>query len=282
MGLLRPNLFQFVQARGGGALLPDPLVALAPTGELYLDAKRSLSGLSNGTAIGQVGVTPWPDLFAHTPTREATTGVAGLRPLLRKTGANASPNGSPLVQFDGVDDTLGSSNPATGVTYPALTQGYTYLFHGRFRNAVSPPAPFNFCAVWLDAATGVRPGIGYEGNPSAPPFAVTPSEARTLHSANLGTFYGTMAWVFSAPSGGSGTVTWYLWQGSSLTPLIGSSPGTYTAWNTALAAGYQLGPNLSGNGAQNSDLGAVIWCSSALTVTQMALTHLYWYIAYGG
>lgn len=253
----------------------DPLTVL-PSIELYLDAKRSLSALANGAAIGDTGTT-WPDLSTHSPVRDAVQSTGSLRPLLRKSGGNASPNGSPLVQFDGVDDSINSSEPSTG---PALTAGYSFLFHGRFRLATSPPAPFNLQILWVDGATGVRPAIGYERNPSGPPFFQTPSQTASLDAAAITAFYGTLAFVFSAPSGGSGICTAYSVTGTAQ-PVAYSSPATYTAWNPTTAVGYLISGNLSGNGCLDCDLGGVIWCSTALTTLQINATHAYWYKNYG-
>lgn len=253
----------------------DPLTVL-PSIELYLDAKRSLTSLSDGAAIGDTGAT-WPDLSTHSPVRDAVQSSSSLRPLLRKSGANASPNGSPFVQFDGVDDSINSAQP---LIHPALTGGYSYLFHGRFRLAVSPPAPFDLQILWVDGATGVRPLIGYELNPSGPPFFQTPSQTASLDAAAITTFYGTLAFVFSAPAGGSGTCTGYSVTGTA-SPVAYSSPATYTEWNPLVAAGYLISGNLSGNGCLNCDLGGVIWCSTALTTDQIRSTHAYWYKNYG-
>jgi hypothetical protein len=65
------------------------------------------------TDLDGVGVQMWPDIAGGF---DATQATAGRRPIMRRTGANITPNSSPSVEFDGNDDWLANATlPGAGV-----------------------------------------------------------------------------------------------------------------------------------------------------------------------
>lgn len=62
--------------------------------------------------------------------RDLGQGTAGFRPTLRKTGANISPNGKQMIEFDGVNDQLTAALPAGGLDNSRGFTFYTYIKEG--------------------------------------------------------------------------------------------------------------------------------------------------------
>jgi len=84
--------------------------------------------LRSDTLAGSDGssVTTWPDSSGN--GYDATQATAGSKPVLRRTGANISTSGKPLVEFDGNDDWLANATlPGAGVLSTA--NGATFYFY---------------------------------------------------------------------------------------------------------------------------------------------------------
>jgi hypothetical protein len=113
-GIRRRNGFSFVAT---AATLTDP-TDVSLTGLEFYYRSDDVAGADGSS------VSAWTDRSSH--SRNLSQGTGANQPVLRRTGAHASPNGTPLVQFDGTDDFMSA---ATSVTVPASTAGFTFYFY---------------------------------------------------------------------------------------------------------------------------------------------------------
>ena len=81
------------------------------------------------TALADVdgaGVASFTEL---SNARHATQATAGRRPIMRRTGDHISPNGSPMVEFDGNDDWLSGVLPGAGEIPVSVTGLMIYCYY---------------------------------------------------------------------------------------------------------------------------------------------------------
>src|SRR5581483_10984028 len=121
------RLFRRLHGFSGGS---DPLGVINPLNllhlEQYFDSTMGLSGVADGG-----NVNPWPDQSGN--GRHMINQVFGTVPVLHRTGTKISANGSPTVEFNGVN----TSMRAVITPDPGQSRGMTFIHYGRFRDSTA-------------------------------------------------------------------------------------------------------------------------------------------------
>ncbi len=241
-------------ADGVGQVALNPL-SLQP--ELYLSAAR---GLGLDSVADGANVLPWPDQSGVSEFRTANIIPAGgAAPVMRRSGAHASANGGPAVQFDGCVSQLGCSTLTTNVS---TANGFSILTYGRYLPAKTPGCNAFGCQIpWqsgggastvqtlVDSTVGWKDDLGFHTQP-APVYP----------------FYGLLAWVFNPPNSGANVCNVY----AVYPTLRVTGAWQWFNWQASGVSSYYIGSNTVGNCPQQMDLSALVVYSKALTFGQLA------------
>ena len=230
----------------GGILFPPYFPTSLSHLEEYYDARTPALTLAHGA-----NVDPWVDLSGN--SRNQITFAPDIPPTLLST-SSLSPNGLPLVRFNGVNQDLasGTINP-----FPVLTRGYSFHAYANWQAGGAG-------VVWQDD-TGLRPQLFINTGAGTISWRDT-SGTRTFAGALTG--FHLYSWIFDV----GGTATIYL-DGVAL----GSN-----AWTIAYNANAAtiIGCNQVNNAHVTADEGFFVWYSdshSAATIAQFLLwTQIFW------
>lgn len=233
---------------GGGAKVPPSNfpVTLAHLEEYY--DSRTLIAQAHGS-----NVTSWADLSGNGRTQ--TTFVPDNPPTYLKT-SSTSPKGTPLVRFNGIDQSLSSGS----ITMPNVnTRGYTFHWYGTWPGGAANGIP------WQDD-TGLRPQLLSRVSAGTMGWRDT-ANTRTISGTLTGVHLYT--WVFALPNTG-------------LVYMDGTLLGTAT-WTIAhnVTAATILGCNQSNNAHLAIDMGFGVWYSDTHSQATINLFRL-WASVYWG
>jgi hypothetical protein len=240
-----------VGAHQSQGMLVDPL-ALSPF--LYLNSTLGLA-LADGAPVAL-----WPDQSGN--GHDGSQGTAGQQPTYRASGVHTSVNGSPLVQFDGLNAPNGD-NIGGALANPSVANGYDLLAYGRFLPAINALG----CSVFFQDDSGGRPQVGYEDS----------GARKWFERDDLGTsvgdlfgpgYYGSMRWRFVPATATTGTLTAFAQGVQVFTKAY--------QFNPALSGGWGLGANQVDNCACLMDLGAFVWFTQVLTDRQANGVFRFW------
>lgn len=209
---------------------------------LYIDANTTFAGASHNDPV-----STWTDLSGNGYDQLA---AGSLRPLVQKT-SNTSPNGKPLVRFDGVDDIMDSGGPAP---YPSIAAGYTLYFYGRFKDNGA------FGTNWHDP-TITRPQIGHmkAATPNDQPYVRTEADGTAVKNLHSTAIFSNLMQLFSVVFKTDGTVQAYRALSNGALTALDQNP-TYTLGSVASHGGIQTGLNCL------QDLATEIWFNTAHSV----------------
>jgi hypothetical protein len=225
-----------------GATTIDP--ATLPGLELSLWSTNVVG--TNGT-----GAATWPDTSGN--ARDATQATSGQRPTITDA---ASLNGKRMLLYDGVDDQMAGTFPATPTGIPN-TDGYTiYLY---FQEASLTTGGFNSQLVFGGGLELVARTATIGGYPSDQHYGIAFSKA-SLGNTALGFQTFTGVWT----TGGSPVMQGF---------VNGAQSGADQTWNNAtLGNGYTVGSNASGNVSLQGYYGAVhVFSHAHSTATRTAV-----------
>lgn len=227
--------------------------------QLFLLAQNAT--VADGAAVGAAG--SWPET---SNSRDPTQATAGKRPLLRKSGANVSPNGKWMVEFDGSNDLLSGSLPGAG-SIPISATGLTCFLYYKQVSLTNTSAfdaqPLLVLAtsngvIELFADTSSDIGVGW---PDDFIGANTSTVRDTFGAAQTG--YQLLTWEFLPPAGAGASYKAY--RG---TTQIGV---TETNWQaTDIRTQYWLGNTSDENIDFNGALGLVMVVSAVYSSAQLA------------
>lgn len=232
-----------------------PLVEVTQgSGEVDQIDPVSLAGLELYLRSDQVAgtdgssVSAWPDISGN--GRDGAQGTAGFRPILRKSGANISPNGKALVEFDGSDDQITGTFPAAGVI--ANTNGYTVYAY--VKEGALSTGGFNcqhvFTSNSFSLLSRTSTGDGYPADQQYGMEGNTTGDHRGYGATALG--YQTICARWSSPPGAvtSGTMDLF---------VDGAQQGVgQQKWNGGMDTTYRVSANSSNNCAFSGPVGAVL------------------------
>lgn len=193
--------------------------------------------------------------------------TAAKRPVLRKSGANISPNGTQMVEFDGANDELTGTLPGGGL---GNTEGYTLFAYLKMTTVADAQGQLAFVSSGVELASqshsfnGYNADFQYGANGHS---AGTATESAVFGAAATG--YQVLTLRFNPPpTNVAAAGKMQMWKnGVELT----SNP-VNRRWNIDMATGYVLGGNSTGNGSLAGSLGAFFLAVDALDDTLRADT----------
>lgn len=217
----------------------------------------------NATQADGAAVDSWTET---SNARHATQATAAKRPILRKSGANVSPNGKWMVQFDGSNDLLSGVLPgagtisisATGLTvftyYKQIALTNTSAFDTQELVVISGSAG----ALELVADTSADIGVGW---PDDTIGCSTGTARDTFGAAQTG--YQLLTWEFIPPAGAG--ASYKVYRNS---VQIGV---TETNWqHTDIRTQYWVGNSVDENVDFNGAIGLVQVISAVYSAGQRA------------
>jgi hypothetical protein len=183
--------------------------------------------------------------------RDATQATAGQKAILRKTGADISPNGKQMAQFDGDDDLMVGSLPGGGISN---ADGYSLYFYVKELSLTT--GGFNtqtiFAASNLDVLTRTSTDAGYADNQK---YGLRGTGSNRVIFGATATGYQIITAIYYPPSGAGGVFRLF---------KDGVQSGAdATNWDVALATGYNIGNAGSANVGFNGTMGAILLFSHA-------------------
>jgi uncharacterized protein (TIGR02217 family) len=189
--------------------------------------------------------------------RDLGQATAGFRPVLRKTGANISPNGKQMIEFDGSNDQLTAVLPASGVI--PSTRGHTVFCY--VKEGALSTGGFNcqhiFTVNAFDLLTRTSTGDGYPLDQQYGMQGGTTGVHRGYGATALG--YQVVCARWSAPPGAvtSGTMDLF---------VDGVQQGSgQQNWNGSMDTLLLLSANSVQNCAFSGAWGATVWISDTLS-----------------
>jgi uncharacterized protein (TIGR02217 family) len=231
-------LIEVVQGSGEVTLI-DP--ATLPGIELYI-----LSTLVTGTD-GAV-VAAGPDISGN--ARDWTATGSG-RPILRKTGANISPNGKQTLEFNGNDNLITGPFPAGGI---ANTDGYTVYIYCKELTLTTGGNNTQqvFAASNLDVLTRTSVAAGYGAEQK---YGLRGTGSNRVTFGDTQTGWQIVTAVYYPPASGSAVMRLFV------NGIQSGADGIN--WNLTLSTGYIIGNAGSANVGFNGPIGLVLVVSHA-------------------
>lgn len=217
--------------------------------------------VADGAAVG--AASSWPET---SNSRDAVNATAAQRPVLRKSGANISPGGKWMVEFDGNDKLLTGALPGAG-TIPISVSGLTifvYFKHVSLTNS----SPFDLQMLFsLGCSTGameIVPRTSSDAGVGWPDTDVGghSGSVRALFGAAQ-TGYQLLTMELSPPAGVG--ASWKFYRNGT---QIGS---TATNWQaTDIRTSYTIGNSGSNNVGFNGAVGLIQVVSTVHSAAQRA------------
>jgi len=228
---------------------------------LWIDADTTFSGAAHNDPVSS-----WTDLSGN-GYHQIAAGSA--RPLVQKT-SNTSPNNKVLIRFDGVDDGLTSSTPAT---WPSVTAGYTLYFYGRLK------ASSSFAVLWASNNTG-RPQVGYEKAASDKPYVRTEASGTAVFDLHTSNIFSNLMQFFAVVFKADSTVQAYRAISSgAVTALTGNPAYSFTPNSlSGISTGWH---SFGTNGYATMDLAAELWVNVEHSAATISAVRDVWKTTYG-